>query len=194
MFDPQTPYNDLPPITTLDINTSAGLSKLAEDTRVAIEILNYAVKTLPDPNILLDTLALQEARAALAGRFGDKIRLLGIFDDKPGRRHVAEESVSADGKTARWSLPCEKRTPDGIVVRVPAAARFLRARLSCPDPHTPAERRERRRAERRAAYGKYKAGTWPGMVCNKFLFRCYRLLGRVLQKKGIIPANSPVPR
>lgn len=138
--------------------------------------------------------ALQEARAALAGRFGDKIRLLGIFDDKPGRRHVAEESVSADGKTARWSLPCEKRTPDGIVVRVPAVARFLRARLSCPDPHTPAERRERRRAERRAAYGKYKAGTWPGMVCNKFLFRCYRLLGRVLQKKGIIPANSPVPR
>lgn len=64
MFDPKEPYNDLPPITTLDINASAGLSKLAEDTRVAIEILNYAVKTLPDPNILLDTLALQEARAS----------------------------------------------------------------------------------------------------------------------------------
>ena len=64
MFDPKVPYNDLPPITTLDINVSAGLSKLAEDTRVAIEILNYAVKTLPDPNILLDTLALQEARAS----------------------------------------------------------------------------------------------------------------------------------
>lgn len=64
MFDPQIPYNDLPLITTLDINTSTGLSKLAEDTRVAIEILNYAVKTLPDPNILLDTLAFQEARAS----------------------------------------------------------------------------------------------------------------------------------
>ena len=64
MFDPKVPYNDLPPITTLDINASAGLPKLAEDTRVAIEILNYAVKTLPDPNILLDTLALQEARAS----------------------------------------------------------------------------------------------------------------------------------
>ena len=64
MFDPQTPFNDLPPITTLDINISAGLSKLAEDTRVAIEILNYAVKTLPDPNILLDTLAFQEARVS----------------------------------------------------------------------------------------------------------------------------------
>lgn len=64
MFDPKVPYNDLPPITTLDINASAGLSKLAEDTRVAIEILNYAVSMLPDPNILLDTLALQEARAS----------------------------------------------------------------------------------------------------------------------------------
>jgi Fic family protein len=64
MFDPQTPYNSLPLITTLDIDISAGLSKLAEETRVAIEILSYAAKTLPDPDILLDTLALQEARAS----------------------------------------------------------------------------------------------------------------------------------
>lgn len=41
MFDPQTPYNDLPPISTLEIDTSL-LAKLAEDARVAIEILNYA--------------------------------------------------------------------------------------------------------------------------------------------------------
>lgn len=64
MFDPQTPYNELPSITALDIRPSAGLSRLAEDARVAIEILNYAVKTLPNPNILLNTLALQEARAS----------------------------------------------------------------------------------------------------------------------------------
>ena len=64
MFDPQKPFNDLPLITTLEIDTTAWLGKLAEDTRVAIEILNYAVRTLPDPNILLDTLALQEARAS----------------------------------------------------------------------------------------------------------------------------------
>lgn len=64
MFDPNKPYNDLPPITTLYIDTSSGLAKLAEDTRVSIEILRYAVKTLPDPNILLDTLALQEAKAS----------------------------------------------------------------------------------------------------------------------------------
>ena len=64
MFDPKQPYNELPIISTLGVDPSAGLDKLAEDTRVAIEILNYAVKTLPDPNILLDTLAFQEARAS----------------------------------------------------------------------------------------------------------------------------------
>ena len=64
MFDPQKPYNDLPQITTLEVDASTGLKKLAEDTRVAIEILNYAVKNLTEPNILLDTLALQEARAS----------------------------------------------------------------------------------------------------------------------------------
>lgn len=64
MFDSKKPFNDLPLVTTLEIDTSSGLGKLAEDTRVAIEILKYAVKTLPDPSILLDTLALQEARAS----------------------------------------------------------------------------------------------------------------------------------
>lgn len=64
MFDPLKPFNELPQITTLYINTEDGLAKLAEDTRVAIEILRYAVKTLPDPNILLDTLVLQEAKAS----------------------------------------------------------------------------------------------------------------------------------
>ncbi len=64
MFDPSVPYNELPLITTLYVDTSAGLARLAEDTRVAIEILCYAVKILPDPNILLDTLALQEAKAS----------------------------------------------------------------------------------------------------------------------------------
>ena len=63
MFDPQKPYNDLPLISTLELDTS-GLTKLAEDTRVAIEILNYAVNTLPNPGILLDTLAFQEAQAS----------------------------------------------------------------------------------------------------------------------------------
>ena len=64
MFNHLIPYNELPLITSLYIDEKSGLAKLAEDTRVAIEILRYAVKTLPDPNILLDTLALQEAKAS----------------------------------------------------------------------------------------------------------------------------------
>ena len=64
MFDPSKPYNELPFISSLYVDSYSGLAKLAEDTRVAIEILRYAVKTLPDPNILLDTLVLQEAKAS----------------------------------------------------------------------------------------------------------------------------------
>ena len=64
MFNPREPYNDLPPITALDVVVSSGLAKLAEETHVAIGVLNYAVKSLPDPQILLDTLIFQEARAS----------------------------------------------------------------------------------------------------------------------------------
>lgn len=64
MIDPNQPYNELPLISSLDLEISEPIRKLAEDTRVAIEVLNYAVKTLPSPAILLDTLALQEARAS----------------------------------------------------------------------------------------------------------------------------------
>ena len=64
MFNPQEPYNDLPLITTLEVEVSKDLAKMAEDTHVAIALLNYAAKNLPDPSILLDTLALQEARAS----------------------------------------------------------------------------------------------------------------------------------
>ena len=134
---------------------------------------------------------LEEARAILAARFGDKIGVLGIFDDRPGAAHEAAEEVSADGRTVRWSLPCEKRVPDGLEVSARVVSRFLAARIACPDPHTPAERRERRRAERLAVYDKYKARTWLGMVRNKMLFRRYRRLGKILQRKGIIPANRP---
>ena len=134
---------------------------------------------------------LEEARRILAARFGDKVEVLGIFDDRPDEPHEAEEAVSADGKTVRWSLPCERRKPGAVEVRDPVVARFLAARVSCPDPHTPAQRRERRLAERRAAYAKYKARTWLGMVRNKMLFRRYRRLAKILQKKGIIPSNRP---
>ena len=64
MFDPREPYNDLPFISAIEINYTEDLIKLREETRVSIELLNYAMKTLSNPEILLDTLALQEAKVS----------------------------------------------------------------------------------------------------------------------------------
>ena len=133
---------------------------------------------------------LGAARDTLAARFGQKIDVLGIFDDKPGEPHGAEEAATPDGHAIRWSLPCLKRTPDGLSVRDRVVSHFLSARVSCPDPHTPEERRARKVADRAALYGKYKAKSWLGLAINRLLFRHYRSLTRLLQKKGIIPANS----
>ncbi len=64
MFDKIKPFNELPYISSLNIDETKELAKLAEETRVAIELLNYAVNTLPSPNILIDTLSMQEAKAS----------------------------------------------------------------------------------------------------------------------------------
>lgn len=64
MFNKDKPYNDLPLISSLQIEETKPLRQLAEDTRVAIEVLDYAVRTLPSPDILIDTLSLQEAKVS----------------------------------------------------------------------------------------------------------------------------------
>lgn len=58
------PYNELKPISSLEIKETKELLKLAEDTRVAIEILNYEINALPSADILLDTLVYQEAKVS----------------------------------------------------------------------------------------------------------------------------------
>jgi len=63
-MDKLKPYNDLIPISQLDIEENKLLLKLAEDTRVAIEILNYEINSLPSPSIMIDTLTLQEAKVS----------------------------------------------------------------------------------------------------------------------------------
>lgn len=63
-MDNLKPYNNLKPVSQLNIVESKALLKLAEDTRVAIEILNYEINSLPSPSILLDTLSMQEAKAS----------------------------------------------------------------------------------------------------------------------------------
>lgn len=62
MFDKTVPYNNIPLMTAIQIEETRSLQELAEDTRVAIELLSYAIGTLPSPYILLDTLSLQEAK------------------------------------------------------------------------------------------------------------------------------------
>lgn len=63
-MDNLKPFNDLKPVSQLEIQESKEILKLAEDTRVAIEVLNYEINSLPSPDILLDTLAFQEAKAS----------------------------------------------------------------------------------------------------------------------------------
>ena len=64
MFDPQIPYNDLPFISEIMVSMTDDLIKLREDTRVAIELLNYALSTMQNPESLIDTFALQEAKVS----------------------------------------------------------------------------------------------------------------------------------
>ena len=64
MFDPKEPYNDLPLISNIYLELTPELNSLREEARVSIELLNYALKSLPDSKIFLDTLALQEAKVS----------------------------------------------------------------------------------------------------------------------------------
>ena len=64
MFDPREPYNDLPLVSSIYLELTPELNNLREEARVSIELLNYALKSLPNSEILLDTLALQEAKVS----------------------------------------------------------------------------------------------------------------------------------
>jgi len=64
MYNSKEPYAELPLISSLIIEENKEIHKLVEETRVAIEILNYAINKLPSPDILLDTLYLQEAKVS----------------------------------------------------------------------------------------------------------------------------------
>ena len=64
MFDPREPYNNLPLVSSIYLELTPELNNLREEARVSIELLNYALKSLPNSEILLDTLALQEAKVS----------------------------------------------------------------------------------------------------------------------------------
>jgi Fic family protein len=63
-FDPKTPYNDLPLLPpTANIETASILRKTIVAGR-ALAQLNGALLNLPNPNLFLDTVHLQEAKAS----------------------------------------------------------------------------------------------------------------------------------
>lgn len=64
MFVSHEPYNDLPLISSIVLELTPELIDLREEARVSIELLNYALKSLPNSDVLLDTLALQEAKVS----------------------------------------------------------------------------------------------------------------------------------
>lgn len=64
MIDPLAPYNSLPPLPPAqDVETKAVLKAVAE-ARSALGELKGRTRTIPNPDILLNTLALQEARSS----------------------------------------------------------------------------------------------------------------------------------
>ena len=64
MVDVMQPYNELTPISELYIRPTEEILQLVEKTRVALALLDYAVGKLPSSNILLDNIALQEAKSS----------------------------------------------------------------------------------------------------------------------------------
>lgn len=64
MFNPNEPYNDLPLVSSIIFETTPEIDALREEARVSIELLNYALKSLPNSKVLIDTLALQEAKVS----------------------------------------------------------------------------------------------------------------------------------
>lgn len=65
-MNPMKPNNELIPLTKAPVAETANLRRLAEEARVAIELLNYQVGRLPSPNLLLDLLPYQEAQGSSA--------------------------------------------------------------------------------------------------------------------------------
>ena len=61
-MNPMVPNNELPLLTAMPAADTTTLRRLAEETRVAIELLNYQVGRLSSPDLLLDLLPYQEAK------------------------------------------------------------------------------------------------------------------------------------
>ncbi|MEZ5057024.1 MAG: Fic/DOC family N-terminal domain-containing protein [Saprospiraceae bacterium] len=65
-YNPEIPFNSLPPLPpVMDVNTTAILKKTISASRALAE-LKGALNILPNPNLFIDTIQLQEAQASSA--------------------------------------------------------------------------------------------------------------------------------
>ncbi len=64
MFEKTRPYNDLPKLSSIKNIENKKLLKACIEATAELSTLNRALKTLINPNIILDTLALQEAKVS----------------------------------------------------------------------------------------------------------------------------------
>lgn len=104
MYNKEIAYNDLPLISTIDIGNIIELSKLAEETRVSIEILNYAVETLINPDVFMDMLLQEEVMASC------KIDRINIANDEIYKSILLKKHTD----TSMSILNCKKAIENGF--------------------------------------------------------------------------------
>lgn len=132
---------------------------------------------------------LESARAVLAGRFGGKIRVLGVAHADVAASASLEFSESG---VALARIPCGAVTAQGFEVSIRQVAGFLAANIETADPRTPGEKCAHRALERARTLAKYGAKGPLDLIWKRMAFRIKRARVKRLQKRGLLPPNEPV--
>ena len=64
MFDPEAPFNQLPPLPPSQVLETPKVLKAVIEARVALAALNTACRLIPNPDIITSTIPLREAQAS----------------------------------------------------------------------------------------------------------------------------------
>lgn len=102
VWSPTEPYNHMPLLPVAELGTSIIL-KATLEARVALAELERAVGKLPDPDILVRTLALMEARCSSA--------IEGIVTTDEALFRGADE----DGPSTPWTIPHVSRCAEALL-------------------------------------------------------------------------------
>jgi len=105
-YHPEKPYNDLPPLPPkVEVETKVVLKKIISASRKLSE-LNGTITKLPNPNLFIDTINLQEAQAS------SEIENIVTTQDALFKASIADKKVEDPAtkevihyKDALWSRP-----------------------------------------------------------------------------------------